>query len=230
MSTESQSKPIEQDLDSARVEEYLRQHPDFFDHHQELLAFLKLNHPTGKGTAVSLIERQVAVLRDQNRSLENKLLDLVKIARDNERVSHLLHLFAAELLKVRTLSDIVAVAEDKIRELFETEFVNLRLLPSLTDDPTLQIDYKTQNDLFKELVERDKPLCGRLKLEQLHYLFQGNAKAIASAAAVSLGAAEPMGVLGLGSSSADTFNPTMGHVFLQQLADLISSAIAVHHG
>jgi uncharacterized protein YigA (DUF484 family) len=47
---------------------------------------------------------------------------------------------------------------------------------------------------------------------------------------VSLRAAKPLGVLGLGSGSADTFSPAMGHVFLQQLADLISSAIAAHHG
>ncbi len=230
MTVDSGSKSNETALDEAVIEDYLRAHPEFFDRYPQLLAILKLNHAAGQGKAVSLIERQVAILRDQNRSLENKLLDLANIARDNERLSHLLHQFAAELLKVRTLSDIVAVVEDKIRELFETEFVSLRLLPSLTDDPTLQLDYKTKDELFRELVTQDQPLCGRLKLEQLHYLFQGNAKSIASAAAVALKAAEPLGVLGLGSSDADTFNPTMGHIFLQQLADLISSAIAVHHG
>ncbi|MBN1378766.1 MAG: DUF484 family protein [Gammaproteobacteria bacterium] len=230
MSTDRQTKPLIEELDDARVIEFLRTQPDFFERHPQLLAFIKLKHVAGDDGTVSLIERQVSVLRDQNQNLELKLLELVNIARDNERVSQQLHLFAAELLKVRTLSDIVAVAEDEIRKLFDTEFVSLRLLPALTDDPSLQLDHKTHKELFREMTEQDKPLCGRLRLEQLQFLFRGNAKAIASAAAVSLKAAEPLGVLGLGSSNVDTFNPTMGHVFLQQLADLLSSAITAHHG
>jgi hypothetical protein len=230
MSTDRQSQPLDEDLDETRVVEYLRRQADFFERHPQLLAFMKLNHPTGDGSTVSLIERQVAILRDQNRNLERKLMELVKIARDNERVSQQLHALAAELLKVGTLSDIVAVAEDKIRELFETEFVSLRLLPSVTDDASLQLDYETRDDLFREMISQDKPLCGRLRLDQLQFLFRGNAKAVASAAAVSLKAAKPLGILGLGSRNADTYSPAMGHVFLQQLADLISSAIAVHNG
>ena len=230
MSTDRQSNPLDEELDDSRIVEFLREHPEFFERHPQLLAIMKLNHPTSGGATVSLIERQVAILREQNRSLELKLMELVKIARDNERVSQQLHAFAAELLKINTLSDIVVVAEDKIRELFKIEFVSLRLLPSVTDDPSLQLDYETQKELFREMTEQDKPLCGRLRLEQTKFLFRGNAKAVASAAAVSLRAAKPLGVLGLGSGSADTFSPAMGHVFLQQLADLISSAIAAHHG
>lgn len=230
MSTERKTRLQEDEPDDMSVEEYLQTHPDFFDRHPQLLACLKLNHPAGDGATVSLIERQVAILRDQNRNLERKLLELVKIARDNERVSQQLHVFAAELLKAVSLSDVIAVAEDQIRQLFNTDFVSLRLLPNLTDDPTLLLDKATHKEHFNEMIEQDKPVCGRLKLEQLQFLFQGNAKSVASAAAVGLKAAEPLGVLGMGSSSADTFNPAMGHVFLQQLADLISSAIAVHRG
>jgi len=215
MNTERPTKPLQDDLDEASIVEFLRQHPDFFEHHPQLLAFIKLNHQTGGNTAtVSLIERQVAVLREQNRNLECKLMELVKIARDNERVSQQLHAFAAELLKVSTLSDIVAVSEDKIRELFDTEYVSLRLLPEITDDPTLRLEHAAQKELFREMSAQDKPLCGRLRLEQLQTLFRGNAKSIASAAAVPLKATKSMGVLGLGSSNRD----------------LISSAIAVRHG
>lgn len=228
MTSKDNAQPAVDDLEEARVVEFLRRHPAFFERHPELLASLRLSHPAGG--AVSLIERQVAVLREQNRGLEGKLMELVNIARDNEQSSRKLHTFAAELLKVRSLSDVVAVTEDKVRELFEADFVEVRLLPSITDDPALRVDVPTRQALFEELVEHDKPLCGRLKAEQVEFLFGGNASEVQSAAAVGLNAAEPQGVLGLGSRHPQAYNPGMGHLFLLQLADLISSAIAVQKG
>lgn len=225
MSTGQQ--PLIDDLDESQVVEFLRVNPAFFERHPQLLALMKVSHPDS-GEAISLIERQVSILREQNRGLERKLKDLIYIARDNEHLSRQLHLFAAELLKVCTLSDLIAVAEDKLRELFKTDFVTLRLLPSLTDDPSLLVSGEGQQSLFEELIEKDKPICGRLNEEQLGFLFQGNADEVQSAAVIALNGVEPLGLLCLGSRDEDTFNPTMGHVFLQQLADLISSAIAVH--
>ncbi|MCK5387204.1 MAG: DUF484 family protein, partial [Gammaproteobacteria bacterium] len=42
---------------------YLRDHPAFFEAHQDVLAGMILSHETG--SAVSLIERQVQILREQ---------------------------------------------------------------------------------------------------------------------------------------------------------------------
>ena len=58
---------------------FLQAHPDFFITHTHLLADLVVPHESGG--AVSLIERQVAVLRDQNRQVRRELADLVQIAR-----------------------------------------------------------------------------------------------------------------------------------------------------
>ena len=44
--------PIE--LDDEQVREYLKQHPDFFQHHPDMLDQLQINHSSG--SAVSLVE------------------------------------------------------------------------------------------------------------------------------------------------------------------------------
>src|SRR5688572_23392849 len=133
MSTSRQSVPPESSLEAADIAAYLQAHPDFFEQYPQILALMKVTH-ADTGKAVSLIERQVSVLREHSRSMERKLIELVQIARANEQLSRQLHDFASELLGTQSLSDVIAVAQDKIRELFTTDFVTLRLLDTVSDD------------------------------------------------------------------------------------------------
>ena len=57
-----------------QVADYLRAHPDFFDRHAELLAALRIPH--GAGKAVSLVERQLGLLRGQSDQLRARLPEL----------------------------------------------------------------------------------------------------------------------------------------------------------
>ena len=135
MSTQPQSASTESTpIEAADIETYLKAHPDFFEHYPHTLALMQVTH-ADTGKAISLIERQVSLLRDQNRGLERKLSELVQIARENEQLSRQLHDFASELLTAQSLSDVIAVVQDKIRELFNTDFVALRLLNNISDDP-----------------------------------------------------------------------------------------------
>ena len=59
----------------AEVIAFLRTHPSFLDQHPELLSQLEIPH--GSGDAVSLLERQVAVLREENARLKQQFEQLV---------------------------------------------------------------------------------------------------------------------------------------------------------
>jgi uncharacterized protein len=228
MTTRHQStSPESAALEAADIAAYLQAHPDFFEQYPQILALMRVTH-ADTGNAVSLIERQVSVLREQNKSIERKLVELVQIARANEQLSRQLHDFASELLGTKSLSDVIAVAQDKIRELFNTDFVVLRLLDAVSDDPALAMDEESVESLFDELLHGNKPLCGRLRAQQSEFLFAGNAGEIKSAALIPLHAAEPVGLLALASRNAQQFNPSMGGLFLSHLGDLVSSALSVH--
>jgi uncharacterized protein len=67
-------------------------------------------------------------------------------------------------------------------------------------------------------------MCGRLKLEKLEFLFAERAEQVASAVVIPL---NPVGLLAVGSSDPNRFHPGMGTVFLEQMAELIRTAIAV---
>ena len=74
----SKQKTDEPELTGAQVAEYLSANPDFFSDRDSLLALMTLPHQ--QGGAVSLVERQVSVLRDRNRSTKNHLDDLLNAA------------------------------------------------------------------------------------------------------------------------------------------------------
>ena len=77
-SEQDESRPLDEDT----VVDHLRAHPDFFERHPRLIEGLNLPHGAG-GDTVSLVERQVSVLRQKNRELEDRLRQLVDVARSN---------------------------------------------------------------------------------------------------------------------------------------------------
>ena len=71
-------------LDPKEVEAFLTAHPNFLQDRPGLLAVLNLPHG-GEG-AVSLVERQVSVLRERNIASRQKLAELSDIGRENDRL------------------------------------------------------------------------------------------------------------------------------------------------
>ena len=78
MSDESTAREITAEV----VSDYLRDNPDFFNQHPEVLSELKITH-VGDG-AVSLVERQMATLRERNAELRRRLDTLMSVAEQNE--------------------------------------------------------------------------------------------------------------------------------------------------
>ena len=74
-------------LSADEVATWLQRNPEFFESHRDMLSQLKLRHPHG-GRAISLIERQVTVLRDTNRMLEKRLADFLRIGREKIGRAH----------------------------------------------------------------------------------------------------------------------------------------------
>jgi hypothetical protein len=227
MSGQTRPGAGEDDLSEADVDEYLRAHPDFFERHAGLLAILKLPHPTGG--AVSLIERQVTVLRDKNRQLERKLMDLVQVARDNEQLSVHLHHLALGLIEADDLDAAAAIVQEQLRNEFKADAVVLRLLRRGSNSGSAHRvdDDEATLALFAELFKSRRAICGRLSDAQLAFLFADQAGEIGSAAAIPLCDANPLGVLALGSRDESRFHPGMGTLFLGYLGELVSRSIEV---
>jgi uncharacterized protein YigA (DUF484 family) len=217
-------------VDDQAVALYLQQHPDFFERHGALLARLRLQHPRS-ATTVSLIERQVEVLRERAQAQEQRLAEFVRVARGNDQLAERIHAFTRRLLRAPHRAAVVATIETGLREDLET-FQATLLLPGITgDEPDGRfLRHVSPDDAayrsFETLFAGAKPRCGQVRDSQRTFLFGAEAADIGSVALVPLMGLDPPGLLALGSIDRDRFHPGMSVEFLARMGELIADALA----
>ena len=222
------------EMDEQSVAGYLQRNPDFFERHQGLLLKLRLPHARG-GSTITLVERQIEVMREKHAALEAKLADLVSVARANDAIAEKLHRFTRRLLKASSRSDAVARIEAGLREDFDAFHSVLLLIgehPDLSPQRFVRTLAREEPGLksFDSLFAGGRPRCGQARDSQRELLFGPESAQIGSVALVPLadkGAA--VGLLALGSPDRDRFHPGMSTEFLARMADLITDLLSMRN-
>ena len=231
MSTQRKPEFIEEPLSEQAVHDYLEANPDFFERHGALLGRLELPH--GSGGTVSLVERQVAMLRQKELKLQRQLKELIEVARDNDLLAAKIHQLCLQLLAADDLQACVAAVEEAMRAGFGADHSILVLFA----DPTMFDDIK--GGRFFRVVDREDsalgpfdtflagkgPRCGQVRDSQKAFLFQDAAEEIGSVALVPLGSKSELGFMAIGSHDANRFHPGMSIDFLARVGDLVAGAL-----
>jgi uncharacterized protein YigA (DUF484 family) len=219
-------------IEEQAVAQYLHHNADFFEHHPQLLARLRLQHPR-TGSTVSLIERQVEVLREKIQTQDQKLAEFVHVARANNVLAEKIHRFTRRLLRTNGAGPAIAEIEASLREDFDTFHTVLLLTSSSTvhdDEPQCFLRQVSPDDpafrSFDSLFAACKPRCGQIRDTQREFLFGAEAPNIGSVALIPLGGPTPAGLLALGSVDRDRFHPGMSTEFLWRMGELITDALA----
>jgi uncharacterized protein YigA (DUF484 family) len=218
--------------DETSVTAFLSEHPDFFDSREALLATLRLPHHRGDGGTVSLVERQLDVLRERSREHELRLKTLIDNGHANDALAEKIHRLAVRLIAVDSVQGRIKSVELSLRDDFNAaEFVILLTgaVPGLASIDTRSIRFvdvdHAELKSFDSLFDSGKPRCGRIRDSQRDFLFPSNPTAVGSAALVPLGARGSIGLLAIASADVDHFNPTMSTEFLARIGELISAAL-----
>lgn len=215
------------------VSRFLEQTPDYFLRHPELLAALVVPHPES-GRAVSLVERQVRVLRDRNEVMARELRELLQIARDNDQLGERVQRFALAMIDAASVDDTLDTAHDMLRQDFSLEGVAVRIAgnprPAHARAEFVESGDAVLDRLLIRLGERNgQPVCGPVQDgEALETLFGAQAAEIRSLAVIALTRRGLRGALVLGSHDPQRFRPEMGTLYLTRLGDLLMAGIARH--
>lgn len=229
MSSKAAQGIVVDSIDEAALAQYLAQSPDFFERHPQLLTRMRLQHPRNGGT-ISLIERQVEVLREKHAEQERMLGDFVQVARANDQLADKIHQFTRRLLRAGTREAVIAEIESSLRGDFDAPYAVLilpglqtpsvapQLLRSVADD-----DAELQS--FSALFAAGKPRCGQVRDSQRAFLFGSEADGVGSVALVPLMSASPPGLLAMGSPERERVHPGMSTDFLARMGELIVAAV-----
>jgi len=204
-----------------KVADYLVAHPDFFQHHPDALAAIDIPHPTGD--AVSLIERQVRTLREQNQNYRSQLEHLIGVARENESLAQRLHRLTLSLIETRSFDEVLNTLQDELRSLFQADAVEMKLFAREELEAHAN---EAGPAMFHDFIDKQRPSCGKLPAEQLDFLFGSQAGETGSVALIPVQSPPLIGILAIGSRDEDRFHPGKGVDFLQRLADVVSATLS----
>ncbi len=197
------------------VAQYLREHPQFFENHIDLMESLALPHPHG-GRTISLSERQLLALREKIKALENKLRELIVFAKENDELQLKVHQFTCALFEARDVDAIRDVSMYQLRERFAVPHVAMNLWK--TDVPSAEV--LTFAD------ETPHPVCLHRAMYDTGDWFGEAAAHLRSFAYLPLrDGTSSIGLLILASEDAQRFYPEMGTLFLREIAETVSAAL-----
>ena len=217
--TDQQDSP--KPLDSETVAAYLRLHPEFFIDHEELIPELRIPHQPGN--AVSLVERQIKLLRERNIEMRHRLGQLMDVARDNDRLFDKTRRLVLDLLDAGSLEEVIGAVEDSLRHEFQVPYVSLILFSEATLPVGRCVSTAEAKQNIGGLLEGGKTICGVLRPHELSFLFGEDGPSVGSAAVVSLD--DQLGVLAIGSRDPQHYKSSLGTLFLGYIAEVLARVL-----
>ena len=217
--TNEQATTPDLEINDEQVRAYLKVHGDFFQHNPDMLDSLHVSHASG--SAVSLVEKQVSVLRERNIDMRHRLNTLTANARDNDRLYEQTRSLILQRLEANSASELYQAFRQSMTKEFEVEHASMILFGEPGSEGDCRVETIDSAKIeIGPLLRGRKAMCGPLRKEELIYLFP-EAGDVGSAAMMPLHQGEDLGLIAVGSSDATRYGSNMGTLFLHHIADVM---------
>jgi len=194
--TQANNQTAEQQEREALVAEWLLATPGFFERHADLLADIQLKNPHGD-RAISLQERQLGVLRQQNQALNQRLSEMLRFGSQNDKTQGLMIQWLSNLLSAKSEADVRAAISTGLAKIFDIEQVEL--LDGEHDNFCGSV--AQASDAIKAHLNEEMKSLAVINLAQLKVQIL------------------------LASSNVEKFTSDMGRVYLDQIGELALAAL-----
>jgi hypothetical protein len=219
-------KPV---MDDEAVAKFLLARKDFFADHPDLLAELNVHHPAGG--AVSLMERQVDMLRERNADLRTQLNELLDHAAANDGIFARTRALTLGLMDAESATDVDAALGKHLIAEFHADYAIcfVRGWQPRRDFAHLKGVAEDEAPPFTRLFDQEDPTCATYRPEEFRLLFpEARLFGPGSIAMVPMrgGALHAEANLAIGAQDPKRFSPQMGKVFLFYIGDVLSRTLA----
>ena len=213
-------------VNAEQVADFLQQNPEFFTDRSALLCDLTVPHQ--RSGAVSLVERQIALLRERNTDMRQRLAELLENANANNALFENTRQLVLDLIEATSLVELTAALQRSLKHDFGIEFQCLCLLtePQTSLPSSVRCVSQPQAQAaIGNLLTAQQVVCGVLRQQELDFLFGDAAAAVGSAAVIPLLADKHIGVLAVGSKDPLHFQSGMGTLFLNHIAEMLNRTV-----
>lgn len=234
-------------MNERQVADYLSAHPEFFEQHAELLAAVQLKSPHRSGV-ISLQERQMVLLRDKNRQLEQRIATLLRYGQDNDAMADKLLQLTERLLAERDPYAMPRTLLTGLRDIFDLPHTALQLWDTVENAALADFTSGVHPNLRPYADQLLQPVCGRAADIEAIQWFEAEHKrgkahcaevdGLGSAALIALRRStrvanadrvdteSAFGLITLGASDPARFDAEMATDFLARIGVLSSAALA----
>ena len=220
-------------IDEPAVAAFLRAHPDFFHRHADLLLELSIPHESGR--AISLLERQVAVFRERQSSLQDQIHEFIGNARNNDNLFEKTRLVVLDILRSNTFAELLTLMSERLRADFDASASALVFVSDTTEGatPVTRLGTASVKAALGDLYAKQRTYCGALNQVQQQLLFPAQSAPIVSAAIVPLHLPDDAAVrrqyglplLLIGSTREQHFNSSLDTLFLDFIGEVLTARL-----
>ena len=218
--------PNDHSITEDDIANFLANTPDFFERHAELLATVQLS--SGHGSrAVSLQERQAGLLRDKIKSLEARVVDMIRHGQENVGIADKLQRCTRNLLLTAHARDLPATIVRELKTQFSIPQAAIKVwqVNGIFSGEGFCTGVSSDAQAFASSLTA--PYCG------VNSGFEAATWLPEPALALSLAllplrtgpGADAFGMLVMASPDAERFQSDMGTEFLAQIGDLAAAAL-----
>jgi len=206
------------ELNDEMVREYLKLNDDFLERNPDMLDYLHIAHASG--SAISLVEKQVSVLRERNMDMRHRLNSLTTHARENDRLYEQTRNLVLKLLEAGSVAELYAAFMTAMSGDFGVEHACMILYGDGGGEGFREESRDTVKARIGPLIRSSKGVSGTLRAEELKFLFPDGSE-VGSAALMPLSGGGQLGLIAVGSSDANRYHSSVGTLFLAHIADVI---------
>ncbi len=190
-----------------QVAAFLLAHPEFFHDRDKLLG--KLTIPHQRGDTISLVERQLTLLRKRNQDLHLRLNGLLSVTKESERLFERVRYLVLSVMEAQTLDTLFDAVDDSLTHDFQFEYVTQILNADLFPDGSRIACHSRETICDRisidDLLDTSRIVCSRLREEELRFLFPDHWEQVRSTAVIPLFYKQPLGILAVGSQNPEGF-------------------------
>ena len=220
---------MSKELNDREVAAYLLANPGFFVDRERLLLQIQVPHKS-KGT-ISLVEKQLDVIRDRQKKTKKQLREFVDNAERNKEIFDKSRKLILSMMAAKRSSEFFSALEKGLKRDFKSKANSLVVFGKTKqiNHFTSQIPAESAKKYVGTLMQNKTPSLGTLRPREQDFLFRDQSKKVKSAAVLSIRDKNKyIGMLAIGSSDPEYFTSDMDGIFISFIAEALGKLLPQH--